>query len=143
MRRNQLVAVGFLTLMSGCAESRPTDRSPAKELAMHSTALPPLFIRPIQDRAPDLLASVTGKLVVEGLCVFIANEANRWLIIWPTGTKQEGATVTLPNGKQLRVGDTITLSGGARDGSANETFWGASVPRNCRGPLFVVNQQMK
>jgi hypothetical protein len=97
----------------------------------------------MQDRAPDLLASVTGKLVVEGPCVLVANEANRWLVIWPTGTRQEGTTVTLPNGKQLHVGDTITLSGGARDGSANDTFWDAPMPRDCRGPLFIVNQQIK
>ena len=144
MEKGRHVApAGLLLLASACAGTPAVIDRPVKEPAMTLTDLPPLFIRPAQDSAPDMLTSVTGKLSVAGPCVFITNEASRWLAIWPTGTKQQGTTLTLPSGKQLRVGDTITLDGGARDGSASSTFWGAPMPQECRGPFFVVNQQSK
>lgn len=130
---------------SACAVTHPNSNKQALEVAsetMKTSLLPSLFIRPAIDKAPDYLGSVTGKMVVSGPCVFITNEAGRWLVIWPEGTRMEGgSSVALPDGQVVSINQTITLNGGARDGSAITTFWDQPMPVECRGPFFIVNQQ--
>jgi hypothetical protein len=106
------------------------------------TATPPAVISlPIHASSSVHLAAIQGILVMEGECLFLTGDGRTRIgIAWPAGSSWSvAAQAVVVNGMPGRVGETLQLSGGAYDLSAEDielTPWIAAPAPQCLGDAF-------
>src|SRR5687768_16452681 len=98
---------------------------------------------------PQMGAALSGVLELEGRCLWVRADTQRYLAIWPPGTtvaRQGGhAVFTTPRGA-AKTGDRIISGGGERkDVSDFQGALGRDAPPDCRSELYwiVSNEQLR
>lgn len=106
-----------LTLLGGCMEMNG-DSAPQIVGALAVPAAPPiLIVRPATSNRPSMMSELTGRLVQIDRCLFVVQDAYRWLMTWPTGTRlrrRADATyqVVVPERSAIPIGAEIVVEGG-------------------------------
>ena len=110
--------------------SAPT-KSPAPDIHLPTTT------------APARQALFIGELTLERGCLRLGRGGDSNLLLWPTGSRvfrdAGGVGVTLPNGTEVRVGQTLRMSGAAlsRAQLGPDIPQGLPSSRQCPDPLVI------
>lgn len=140
-RSSQLLGLLLAVMAVACAAERPS--SP-----------PGIFFPtvPIGDEYPGAL--IEGVLEVRSGCVFVAAHEDRWLLLWPEGSRHENVDGELEildeNGKVVaRAGERLRVGGGETNpievgGSGAAERWatdltGVDIPERCGDLYWIVS----
>lgn len=95
-------------------------------------------------------ALISGFLVLDGDCLYVEGEVERYPVLWPAGTSwdESTSTVVTPARGSIAIGSAITGAGGYLDVDAVRRIAGdeaAEVALRCAdnlyGEIAVINNQ--
>lgn len=123
--KKTVYAAALVGALSGCASS-PTTPPVATAMVMSE-----------DESRIQLTAMTSGTVVEEARCLRIKAANGTYALVWPFGSRLASTgTVALPNGKAIRVGESVRLGGGLRDALPSSLT--GRTGAMCPGPYWIV-----
>ena len=137
LRWRAVAVVAMLFVLAGCMSAQRDDEV--------------YFLREKQNDAPDFLALLEGKLILDEGCLSIqsVDGGARYAAIWPFefDFSAESGNVEILNGDDqivARVGNQLRVSGGELPNMSQEEFEQNYLGAfQCSGPYWLVNSDVK
>lgn len=123
--KKTVFAAALVGALSGCASS---PYAPPVTTAMGMSE---------DESRIQLTAMTSGTIVQEAGCLRIKAANGSYALVWPFGSRiASTGTVALPNGKSVKVGESLRLGGGLRD-TLPSSLTGRTGAM-CSGPYWIV-----